>query len=129
MGGKRRAALAKSELTVMQILWRLKAASVREVQETLSKDGPVDFWTVQTYLRRLQRKGYVRVRRDGRKNVYKAAVRERDAIGEIVDDFVKRLFDGAALPLLQHFVERQPLTSTEIDQLQRYLDDLKRGAK
>ena len=44
---------------------------------------------------------------------------------EVVDDFVNRLFDGRALPLVQHLIEDQGLTDAEIDQLQATLGKLK----
>lgn len=126
---KRRPELAKSELEVLRKVWELGEATVKQVHEVLSNDRKVDFWTVQTYMRRLNKKGYVRARRVGHANVYKPTVHKRDVIGELTDDFVGRLFDGEALPLLQHFVERQSLSNSEIDELQKYLDQLKRGQK
>ena len=55
-----RPGLAKSELEVAQIVWRLGKATVREVYEALPENRNLDFKTVQTYLRRLEAKGYVR---------------------------------------------------------------------
>ena len=56
-----RPALSKGELEVARVLWELKSASVRQVHETLSADREIDFTTVQTYLRRLESKGYAKV--------------------------------------------------------------------
>ena len=61
---------AKSELEVARIVWKLGGATVRQVLESLPKDRGLDFKTVQTYLRRLEAKGYVRTRRQGRSKVY-----------------------------------------------------------
>src|SRR6186997_2113791 len=64
--------LPKSELEIARIVWELKEATVRQVVDALPAERNVDFWTVQTYLRRLAEKGYLRVERRGRANVYKA---------------------------------------------------------
>ena len=63
----KRPALAKSELEVAQIVWKLGKATVREVFEAMPSERGLDFKTVQTYLRRLEAKGYVQARREGRR--------------------------------------------------------------
>ena len=71
----KRPALAKSELEVAQLVWQLGQASVRQVLDALPAERGLDFKTVQTYLRRLEAKGYLRSRREGRAKVYVARVR------------------------------------------------------
>ncbi len=122
---KKRPALAKSELEVARIVWDLGRATVRQVAEAMPEKRELDFKTVQTYLRRLEAKGYVRVQRKGRSNVYTSSVRHGTVVREVVDDFVNRLFDGRALPLVQHLIEDQGLSDAEIDQLQATLERLK----
>src|SRR5688572_5519532 len=90
----RRPRLPKSELEVARIVWSLGQATVRQVFEALPKDRKLDFWTVQTYLRRLKAKGYLRTRREGRNNVYCACVRPGNVVRDVVDDLLNRLFDG-----------------------------------
>ncbi len=53
----KRPALAKSELELARIVWELGEATVRQVYEALPAERKLDFWTVQTYLRRLKAKG------------------------------------------------------------------------
>lgn len=121
-----RAKLAKSEMEVAQIVWRLGEARVREVCDALPADRKLDFFTVQTYLRRLKAKGYLRTRRQGRADVYVPAVRPNSVIRDAVKDFVNRLFDGDALPLVQHLIDGRGLTDQQIDLLQSRLDEIKR---
>ena len=66
--------LARSELEIARIVWNLGEATVREVADALPEERGIDFWTVQTYLRRLKDKGYLKTRRQGRSNVYIPAV-------------------------------------------------------
>ena len=122
---KKRPALAKSELEVARIVWDLGRVTVRQVAEAMPEGRELDFKTVQTYLRRLEAKGYVRVQREGRSNVYTSSVRHGTVVREVVDDFVNRLFDGQAMPLVQHLIEDQGLTDAEIDELQATLERLK----
>jgi len=121
--------LAKSELGVAQIVWKLGEARVRDVVTALEKEDPAkkfEFWTVQTYLRRLKAKGYLRTRREGRADVYLPAVRPTSVLKDLVNDFVNRLFDGDALPLVQHLIDDRGLSDEQINRLQAHLDKLKK---
>ena len=117
--------LPRSELEVLRIVWDQRAATVREVAEALPVDRHVDFWTVQTYLRRLAEKGYLKVTKRGRTNVYSPRVKRETVIRKLVDEFLQQMFDGEAVPLLQHLVAVRGLTQAEIDELQQTLNELK----
>ena len=117
--------LPRSELEVAQIVWRLENATVRQVLDELPEDRGLDFWTVQTYLRRLAQKGYLKFRKDGRSNVYSAAVDPKRVIRKVFEETVQRLFEGEAIPAFQHLIQDQRLTDEEIDHLQSVLDELK----
>ena len=123
------AALSKSELEISRIVWRLGNAKVRDVVEALPEDRQLDFFTVQTYLRRLKGKGYLKTRREGRADVYSPAVKPTSVMREMIADFVDRAFGGEAGPLMQHLIEDRGLSDSEIDSLQAALDDLKRRRK
>src|SRR4051794_30037519 len=124
-----RPALARSELEVAQVVWRLGTARVRDVVDALPSDRKLDFWTVQTYLRRLKAKGYLRTQRQGRADVYSPAVRPGRVVRDAVKDFVDRVFGGDALPLMQHLIDDRGLSDEQIEQLQSKLDDLKKRSK
>ena len=126
---KKRASLAKSELEVIRIVWKLGEATVRQVHEALPTQRQLDFWTVQTYLRRLKEKGYLKTRRVGQGNVYYPAIQPQQVIRGLMHEFLDRLFDGEVIPLFQHLVESRGLTEEEIDELQNCLNELKDGAE
>ena len=121
----KRASASKSELEIARVVWTLGEASVRDVLAAVPEDRKMDFSTVQTYLRRLHAKGYLRARRRGRVNIYSPAVRPTSVVREVVDDLLDRLFGGDALPLVQHLIHERKLSAAEIEQLQQLLDQLK----
>ena len=84
------AAPARSELEVAQVVWKLGGATVRQVVDALPDDRKIDFWTAQTYLRRLKAKGYLKTRRDGRADVYLPARRPDRVLRDVVRDFIDR---------------------------------------
>lgn len=119
-----RPALSKGELEIARALWQLGKASVREVHESFPPDRKIDFTTVQTYLRRLETKGYVRVRLDGRTRIYAPKVKPRTVIRETIDDLIDRLFGGEALPLMRHLIEDRGVSDDELSVLRDLLNRL-----
>ena len=117
---------AKSELEVARIVWGLGSATVRQVVEAMPKGREVDFKTVQTYLRRLKAKGYLRTRREGRTMVYSPRVHPNRVIGAVVDDLMNRLFGGEVFPLFQHLIEDRGISDADVRQLRELLDRLER---
>ena len=122
-----RPALSKGEMEVARALWDLGSATVRQVHEGLSADRRMEFATVQTYLRRLEAKGYVRATLDGRNRVYTARVKPQTVIRETLNDLVDRLFGGEALPLVRHLIEDRGISDAEIAELREMLDRLKKN--
>ena len=118
-----RPALSKGEMEVARLLWELGSASVRQVHEALPTGREVDFTTVQTYLRRLETKGYAKARLDGRVRIYAPRVKPRTVIRETVDDLIDRLFGGEAMPLMKHLIEDRGISEADLAQLRKLLDE------
>lgn len=116
--------LSKNELEVARLVWDLRRATVREVLEALPAERGIEYKTVQTYLRRLEEKGYVRADRAGRSTVFTPLAKPAEVIRDAVGDLVDRLFHGDALPLVEHLVEDGRLTPGEVQRLRSMLEEL-----
>jgi len=116
--------LSKGEMEVARAVWQLGEATVGQVHQALPNDRGMQYATVQTYLRRLEAKGYVRTRRDGRNKIYRAKVDPSQVIQETVDDLTARLFGGETLPLMLHLIEAGGITPEETTALRKALDTL-----
>ena len=119
-----RPALSKGELEVARILWEIGPAPVRQVHEAISQSRKIDFATVQTYLRRLDAKGYAVSKLDGRIRVYSARAKARTVIRETVDDLVQRLFGGETMPLVRHLIEERGIGQDDIAELRDLIERL-----
>ena len=120
----RRPSLSKGEMEVARLLWELGEASVRQVHEALPAERTINFATVQTYLRRLDTKGYVRSWLDGRTKIYAPRVKSATVIRETVGDLVDRLFAGQTVPLMRHLIEERGIGQDELAELRQLLDRL-----
>ena len=116
--------LSKGELEVARVLWDLNEATPRQVYEVYCKKRAVSFETVQTFLLRLEAKGYLRARRKGKKKFYRPRVRPGTVIRETIDDISERLFDGETLPLIRHLICDRGISDEELKELRRLLDQL-----
>lgn len=119
--------LSKGELEVARVLWELGEATPRQVFDAYPNQRQVDFTTVQTYLRRLEAKGYLRARREGKTKFYRPRVEPTKVIRETIDEFVSRLFDGETLPLMRYLIRDRGVSQDEIDQLRKLLDQWEGG--
>ena len=121
--------LSKGEMEVARVLWDLRRATVREVHEAFPAGRGIDFATVQTYLRRLEAKGYVVGKLDGRTRVYSPKVQPRKVIGQTIDDLVARLFGGETMPLVRHLIEGRGISASDLAELRNLIDRLEKERK
>ena len=119
--------MSKGEMEVARVLSDLKKATVREVHESFPAERAIDFTTVQTYLRRLETKGYVKAELDGRTRVYTPRVKLRTVIRETLDDLIDRLFCGETLPLVRHLIEERGVSDSELAELRQLIARLEKG--
>lgn len=119
-----RPALSKSELQIAKAIWQLRQATVGQVFEQVSQEEDIDYSTVQTYIRRLEQKGYIRAKREGRTKIYSPKVRPGQVIKETVDDLMNRLFDGEMIPMMRHLIQDRDIQPEQIQELRKMLREV-----
>lgn len=121
--------LGDAELEVLKGLWDGGPGTVRQVLEHLHGRGRrVAYTTVLTVLTRLEQKGYVTSNKSGVAYLYRAKVSRQKVAAVRVRAMVEQLYDGAAGQLALQLVKGEKLTAEEIDELQRLIERLDRGA-
>ena len=124
-----RPALSKGEMEVARALWEIGPAAVRVVYEAVSELRDIDFATVQTYLRRIEAKGYATSKLEGRVRIYAAKAKPRTVIRETVDDLIERLFGGDTMPLVRHLIEERDINASDLAELKKLVDSLDPASK
>ena len=114
--------IADSEWRVMQVLWECGPLTANDVVKALS--GEVDWKprTVKTLISRLVKKGAVKVKDEGYRYRYSAAVEESACVRSETQSFVQRVYQGTMTPAIAAFLEDADLSAQEIDELQEILD-------
>jgi predicted transcriptional regulator len=115
--------LTPQELAIMKVVWSRDKATVRDVYEAMREKRTIAYTTVMTMMRILEEKGYLKKTLVDRAHVYKPAQRRQQVIGAMVRDFLDRVFDGAAKPLLAHLATETKLTKAERAELRRLIDE------
>lgn len=117
--------LTAQELEIMKIVWDLKNATVRSVYEALLARRKIAYTTVMTMMNILEDKGYLRKTAAERAYVYRAARPKSQVIKAMLSDFVNRVFDGSAEPLLVQLVKDRHLSQSEIEKITRAIQEEK----
>ena len=113
--------ISPAEWEVLTVLWEKAPATAPEVFAALANHAGWHQKTVNTFLTRLVKKGVLRVKRDGKTNVYAPLKSRAQCIKAESDNFLQRVFRGAFGPMLLHFVEQAELSPEEIRDLERLL--------
>ena len=107
--------LSRLELRIMEALWELGTASVRDIQETFPEKGRPAYTTVQTMMTRLEAKKAVRrVRKISNAHIYEAVISRGAAQRRLVDELLG-FFGGRAAPLMSHLIESGQLTLQDVE--------------
>ncbi len=113
--------LTELELEIMKVVWDRGTSTVRDVYETLRARRQIAYTTVMTMMRILEKKGHLKVSRADRAFVYRPARARQRVLGEMVQEFVDRVFGGAAEPLIQHLVRDRHLTENDLRDIAKQL--------
>jgi BlaI family transcriptional regulator, penicillinase repressor len=117
--------LTEQELEIMKIVWRLEQATVRDVYEKLLEHRKVAYTTVMTMMKILENKKHLKKTQEDRAYVYRPTKPKDQVLGGMVREFVNRVFNGSAEPLLTHLIEDSNLTQKELDDIVRMVRRLK----
>jgi BlaI family transcriptional regulator, penicillinase repressor len=109
--------LTEQELEIMKIVWERDSATVRDVYEELLVKRKIAYTTIMTMMKILERKKYLKKTQVDRAYVYKAAQPQRKVLGAMVREFVNRVFNGSAEPLLVHLVEEHNLSTEDLQEI------------
>jgi BlaI family transcriptional regulator, penicillinase repressor len=114
--------ISDAEWVVMRVVWQKAPATANEVVEALRGEAEWKPKTIHTLLARLVRKQALRFEKLGREYLFHPCVTAEECEHAVTRSFLDRFFGGELAPLLARFVEKEKLTSAEIERLKRILD-------
>ncbi|SES95270.1 BlaI/MecI/CopY family transcriptional regulator [Hymenobacter actinosclerus] len=114
----------ESELEILQVLWQHGPSTVRFVNDELSQRREVGYTTTLKLLQLMLEKGLALRDDDARTHVYRAAVREEETQGLLLDKFVDAAFGGSAMKLVMQALGNRRTSREELAQIRRLLNDI-----
>ena len=122
--------LSALEWEIMQVVWRLGGRpSVRDVWQQAYPNKEKAYTTVQTVMNNLEAKGYLTKEKIGLVNFYQPTRRREEMVGRETRHFVKKLFDGSAVSMVNYLIDSQTLNREEIDALKRIIEEKEKQFK
>jgi len=119
--------LGDLQLRIMQVLWQQSEASVSDVHRVVSPQRELAYTTVATMLRKMEAKGLVGHRLEGRSFIYRAAVAEETVSKGMSEHLLEKLFAGSLSEMVNHLLSSREVSRDELSKLEHLIAERKKG--
>jgi predicted transcriptional regulator len=127
MPGPEPTQLSGLQLALLRALWQGGELTVSEVHTAVSNERELAPTTVATLLKRLERRGVVTHRTEGRQFLYSATVTEEEAQRSMLQEVNERLFSGDIPEMVNQLLRTRDFQAGDLERVRRMLDELKPG--
>ena len=117
----------ESELEILQLLWKMGQATVRDVHEELSKTKASGYTTTLKLMQIMDEKGLVVRDTTSKTHVYRAAYSQEKAQSSALDKILSTVFEGSTSDLVIQALGHHKASKDEIDAIKKYLDQFGGG--
>jgi predicted transcriptional regulator len=114
--------LGKVQLHIMQFLWEKGQATAREISDHLSEQHSLSHSTIQSLLRKLEKKGAIQHSERERVFLFSPVAKQDEVTVSTTREFLNRVFQGSASGLVSHILEHEKFSKDELDQLRQLID-------
>jgi predicted transcriptional regulator len=113
--------LSDLQISILRILWEKPNSTTMEVLDSLRPHRELAHTTVSTLLTRLEKRGVIASRREGRIHHYRALISENQVQKSMVTELLSSLFSGNAKALVKHLVSEDEINADDLKQIQKLL--------
>lgn len=121
--------LGDLQLAIMRVLWQRREAPVAEVHEALLEERGLAPTTIATMLKKMEDKGVVAHRSEGRRYIYRPTISEAQVRRSMVGELTERLFLGDATALVSHLLSEHDIDADELAEVRRLVDGAENAAE
>lgn len=126
MGQARFHRVGDLQLQILRILWERGEATVTDVMDNLS-GSDLAYTTVATMLRKMETRGLVTHRAEGRSFVYRPKVKAHDISHRMANHLVDRLFEGSLLDAVNHLLSTREVSREELAKIEQLIAEKKKS--
>ncbi|NBB27131.1 BlaI/MecI/CopY family transcriptional regulator [Cellulophaga sp. BC115SP] len=117
----------ESELEILQVLWALGQATVRQVNDELNKKREIGYTTTLKLMQIMFEKKLVTRTDEGRYHLYQSAVSEDETQQQLLDIFVDTAFKGSAMKLVMQALGNHQTSAEELDEIKKLIAQLEQN--
>lgn len=121
-------ALTGLQLSILDELWDRGEATTQQIHGALEGARGLALTTVATLLSRLERRGVVQHRKEGRQYVYRALVTRSDVRRSKVKELTEALFQGDATALVSHLVSAADTDAADLERIKAMIAEAEAGS-
>ena len=118
--------LGDLQLRIMKVLWANGEITVAGMHDAVAGERSLAYTTVATMLRKMEERGLVRHRVEGRSFLYRAAVAEEDVSRSMADALLDRLFEGSMAEMVRHLLSTREVSRKELAALEKLIAERKK---
>ena len=111
------------QLRIMQVLWERRRVNAREITETLNKESPIAHSTVQTLLRKLEKKGAIDHDIEDRTFVFYPLVKANQVIKSVSREMADRMMRGSVGDLVCYLIKHEQISKSELKQIRKLINE------
>jgi predicted transcriptional regulator len=116
--------LTRAEEQLMQVLWQLKKAYVKDIIDQLPEPKPA-YNTVSTFIRILETKGFVGHTAFGKSHEYHPLISKEQYQNFATDKLLNGYFDNSVKRMFSFFVQKEKIDMKEADEILKLIEKLK----
>src|SRR4030095_1424945 len=118
--------LGDLQLKIMKLLWEWREATVGQVFETVGRESNLAYTTISTMLRKMEARGLIAHRSEGRTFIYRAKVAAATVSRSMADHLVEGMFEGSLAEAVNHLLTTRQVSRDELIKLERLIADTKK---
>lgn len=112
-------------MEILQFLWQRGTATVRDIQDDMTRSRKVAYTSIATIMRIMVDKGTVQIVDERRPQKFIAVMSESEARKKVTDEWLDRMFSGSIVELVRHALANRKLAKKDADQLKKIIESAK----
>ncbi|MDO4300818.1 MAG: BlaI/MecI/CopY family transcriptional regulator [Clostridia bacterium] len=114
--------ISEAEFEIMKVIWDNNPINTKEIVDIVTKSSSWNMRTIHTLIARLEKKGAISHKKEGRIYSYSPIVKKEDYINSESKSFLNKFYNGAANKMVMNFIENDMLSSRDIQELKNILN-------
>ena len=119
--------LGDLQLKIMQVLWQRGEGAVSDVFAVVGKERDLAYTTIATMLRKMEARGLVTHRAEGRTFIYRATIDEHAVTSNMSEHLLDRFFEGSLAGLVSHLLSTREVSRAELAKIEKLIAERKKS--